>query len=413
MKKIIIIIAALILTFSFTAIAYSSELSYGIGILRKEVNMTKCSKAGGEVWFNATDFDKALGVKRIGAICIGKLPDRATGALLLGGEAVYSGQVITREEISSLCFMPAGTSELVIEFTFSDAKESSQEYLCTLNLLYEDNAAPVGENVTYTTKSNVELIQTLDCYDPDGDKMCYKLPSGTKRGRIKLLNENTGDFSYIPNGDFLGKDSFTYTVFDSYGNESEPITVSIIVRRNSSGIVYSDMLESKAHNAAILLAESGLMRGESIGGISCFYPEKAMTRAEFLRICMKINGFNSLDKGEVKTVFSDDDDIEPYDKPIVNEAYEDGVVLGKMTQGELCFLPNEPISIGEAINVLARFESKEFARSVFNYEQGYTEAYNILEKIGLNISYDVGNAEQLLTREIAADLLFEYKENKQ
>lgn len=133
-NRFLLLIVILFTVFATTVSAYSSELSYGISVLRNGVNMRKCSLSGEPCEFSPSDFESALGVKHISAICINSLPERSLGALTLCGKNVRKGQIISRAAVSELVFTPSSGNPSVVEFTFSDASDTSSIYTCTINL---------------------------------------------------------------------------------------------------------------------------------------------------------------------------------------------------------------------------------------------------------------------------------------
>jgi VCBS repeat-containing protein len=63
--------------------------------------------------------------------------------------------------------------------------------------------------------------------DPDGDTISAQLVTGPSNGTLTLNSD--GSFSYTPNADYNGVDSFTYKATDSHNNLSAAATVSITV----------------------------------------------------------------------------------------------------------------------------------------------------------------------------------------
>jgi len=93
------------------------------------------------------------------------------------------------------------------------------------------NDAPVAANDAYTTDQDTPLTvptpgALTNDSDVDGDALSAALASGPLNG-VVVLNAD-GSFTYTPNADFNGADSFTYTVNDPVGL-SNVATVSITV----------------------------------------------------------------------------------------------------------------------------------------------------------------------------------------
>ena len=68
--------------------------------------------------------------------------------------------------------------------------------------------------------------------DPDGDPLTAALVSGPGNGSLALNAD--GSFSYQPNEDFVGQDSFTYAANDGTA-DSNVATVTITVGAGCDG----------------------------------------------------------------------------------------------------------------------------------------------------------------------------------
>ncbi|MFN5620728.1 MAG: Ig-like domain-containing protein [Flavobacteriales bacterium] len=90
------------------------------------------------------------------------------------------------------------------------------------------NDPPVADDDTYTTDEDVVLNGNVgdNDSDPDGDVIAYTLNQSTTNG--SLIFTVDGTFSYTPNAEFFGTDSFTYTACDPLG-ECDNATVTITV----------------------------------------------------------------------------------------------------------------------------------------------------------------------------------------
>jgi hypothetical protein len=105
---------------------------------------------------------------------------------------------------------------------------SSQAPEVTVTAYY----APAAASDAYATDEDAPLAVTApgvlgNDSDPNGDALTAELVSGTAHGSLTLNPD--GSFSYTPDPDFNGSDSFTYRVSD--GNlDSDPATVTIEVR---------------------------------------------------------------------------------------------------------------------------------------------------------------------------------------
>lgn len=59
---------------------------------------------------------------------------------------------------------------------------------------------------------------------------------------------------------------------DAEGNTAQPAAITIEIKKNKTGLTYSDMDGDPAHYAAIYLAQKGVMTGETIAAVRFSIP---------------------------------------------------------------------------------------------------------------------------------------------
>lgn len=214
------------------------------------------------------------------------------------------------------------------------------------------NSVPIAQNFEFSTYKNVAIQENLSAYDPDGDRISFRLVKTPARGAAEL-SEN-GLLTYTPYENKTGKDSFTYVAEDAFGNVSSPATVKVKIQKQKSRVVYADMTGHPAHRDAVRLAEEGVLVGQCLGGTYFFQPDDTMTREAFLTLAMAALGEEALPDASV-TGFSDDDAIAVWAKPYVASALKSGAVTGSMGDtGRAVFDPLSPITRGEATVLVNR-----------------------------------------------------------
>jgi len=97
------------------------------------------------------------------------------------------------------------------------------------------NNPPVAQDDAFTIPENTVLNGNVLANngsgadsDPDGDPLSTTLVTGTSNGAVNL--PANGDFTYTPNADFEGTDTFTYQLADGQGG-TDNATVTITVTR--------------------------------------------------------------------------------------------------------------------------------------------------------------------------------------
>ncbi|QSZ42755.1 tandem-95 repeat protein [Sulfurimonas aquatica] len=123
------------------------------------------------------------------------------------------------------------------------------------------NDAPVGITDAFGTYKNINLLinsASLLVNDSDVDGDTIVIESFTQPTNGSLVDNANGTYTYTPNSDFLGADSFTYTINDTF--ESVIVTVNLNVIINA-GLVATDdtasVLEDSSININVLLNDLG------------------------------------------------------------------------------------------------------------------------------------------------------------
>ncbi|MDP9331341.1 MAG: LamG domain-containing protein [Actinomycetota bacterium] len=103
------------------------------------------------------------------------------------------------------------------------------------------NSAPEAGDVAGSTTRNLATSVSLTGEDADSCELTFSVPAGSsKGGSVSGVtddtcvpgspNLDTAEVTYMPRADFVGKDSFTYKVYDGVFKESNLATVTIRVR---------------------------------------------------------------------------------------------------------------------------------------------------------------------------------------
>ena len=340
------------------ASALNKPISPALFILAEDTDMAMAALRGNVISFTDKDFCRAMNLSRIDSVTITQVPQMTDGELRVGKRLVSSGQTLKGAEISSLTYTPANANINNSSFRFS-VNGSPVDMVCKLYHLEKYNESPTlgSTHSNYTdvsTHRDVPLYGTLPSYDPEGDETVIEIVSYPDTGSLVLLNKYTGEYKFTPTVGQTGKDGFTYVARDKYGNYSAAGSVSLTVSRPKVSVTLADMQEHKGYNAALTMVENGIMSGTQVDNTTLFYPNKTVTREEFIVSAMNSLGMRDLAKVE-KTVFADDAKISENAKNYVGAAYELGFIKGELNEnGALCFDPDRPITKAEAACLLTR-----------------------------------------------------------
>lgn len=422
MKKAIIFsfcFLFLILTVSLSAFAAAGAsdplpISHGIYLLAEESGMAMAGVGTSPITFDADDFARAMNLSKVASITITETPPITDGELLIGSTVVSAPITVSAENISHMSY--TAKSDCKSSYFRFCVGESSYDLRCDLYMLDKSNSAPTLSTAPETclnvsTHKNITLYGTLPCYDPDGDETMIEIVSYPKYGSVIITDKYAGSYTYLPSENYTGKDSFCYVARDKYGNYSASRTVNLEINKQSTSVVYADMEDSPMYNAALSVTEAGIMSGTQIGGKSYFYPDKTVSREEFVVMAMNSIGITSVADSK-ETVFSDNGEISEQMRGYIATAYELGYINGSRVGDELCFLPDKAITRAEAAVIICNMidAATPTVTPVFkdsNEIPSYAvSAVNSLGYMGILTSSDgMISASSALTREQSAHIL--------
>lgn len=209
---------------------------------------------------------------------------------------------------------------------------------------YADGTAPVAQNLELCTYKNVTVSGKLSAFDSENDVVMYEITTPPVKGSVELCDD--GSFIYTPNKDKKGRDYFGYKALDAEGNRSQEATVIIKIEKQKKQVSYADMDGLAGEYYAAALSEAGIFTGENICGRYCFYPERTVTRGEFVSMCIRASG-EPIVCNVMSTGLSDDGSIPDWMKSYVMAS----VICGQEYENEV-FDADEGIGRTEALLLL-------------------------------------------------------------
>jgi hypothetical protein len=139
---------------------------------------------------------------------------------------------LTLDTDGSFTYTPDPDYHGIDRFTYRayDGEKYSNIATVVLNI-FGINDPPLATDDNYFTEKNTELTVTApgaleNDVDVDGDPLTAKLVAGPSHGVLELNSD--GSFTYVPNADFQGVDSFTYQANDGTA-DSNVATVTITI----------------------------------------------------------------------------------------------------------------------------------------------------------------------------------------
>lgn len=351
--------------------------------------------------FSGEDFDLDVPNPPDG-IFVTAVPDDGLARIRLGSRTIRVGDVLAVSSLESLRLQPvdpAGKEATLCYQPIHGACLGAPTRL-TVRIRSGKNEAPIASDSEFETYKNIPNDGKLKGSDPENAALIFRLEQPPKRGTVSLKED--GSFTYTPNKNKVGQDSFTFTVTDEAGNTSQPAAVKIQILKPTEAKEFADMENSSDCFEAMWLTEAGLSSGRNISGLHCFCPEDAVSRGEFLLMVMKLSGVEALEEQSV-SCFADCQ--ESWMQTHLSSAMAGGLITGEGSTEGLVFRPNDPVTKQEAAVMLQNMLRLPVPAAAYDCDCNAwsCEAVTALSAAGLSVESD----DAALTRTEAAKLLYE------
>ncbi|ETR65340.1 MAG: hypothetical protein OMM_14405, partial [Candidatus Magnetoglobus multicellularis str. Araruama] len=112
------------------------------------------------------------------------------------------------------------------------------------------NDPPTIEMAHFNLNEDTILTGTLKASDPDNDPLVFLITQQSQHGTVLMVNENTGEFQYVPQNDYSGADEFWVKVTDGT-LESQAQVVHLGITPVNDAPVLSDSMFSTFEDHSI------------------------------------------------------------------------------------------------------------------------------------------------------------------
>ncbi|MBR7010778.1 MAG: S-layer homology domain-containing protein [Oscillospiraceae bacterium] len=278
------------------------------------------------------------------------VPAPEQAELLLGSRVLRAGDAVSRSELSRIRVENRAGGESSLSYLPYEDGRLGEDCVLTFHLERSEDEPPValdGELETWRNLPNKGQLKATD--DGDGP-LRYTLTEQPRRGSVELAED--GSFTYSPQKNKVGEDSFRFTVSDEAGNVSAPATVKVTIRRPTDAKTFAD-LDRDQQFEALWLRETGLFGGETVSERLSFGPEQSVSRGDFLAMVMDLAGIDP-EIGLQAEAFADGEEAAAWLRPYLASALRRGLVRGERGAEGLVFRPNEPVTRSEAAALCAR-----------------------------------------------------------
>ena len=215
---------------------------------------------------------------------------------------------------------------------------------------------PEAQNAAYRTRVGETLHIRLGVVHPPvdgGHEFTLIGDESLRHGTLRHTGEG-GQYTYHPASPGMERFHFTVT---SNGVTSNPATVTITVEGHAEKplafLQYRDMVNHWAAFSAGRLASLDLLVGQKADNRYYFYPDKGISRADFLIWLSAVMGIEPTE--DASTLFADPD-IPPWLAGFVDAATNHGIIEGVAAHHPHItsfFYPHHPITRMEAIKMIS------------------------------------------------------------
>ena len=186
----------------------------------------------------------------------------SSNTLLIPNEGIsFSGSGSSRTIIVTPASGESGEATISILLNDGVRSESvSQSFSITVN------AIPVATSASVTTTEDHDASGTLQGSDLDGDSLSYSIVTPPQHGAVTLEGGNGPAYSYSPDDNYHGTDSFSYRVHDGAA-DSNTATISLTIDSINDVPLSFDSSDTADEDSDA----SGTLQGSDIDGDSLSY----------------------------------------------------------------------------------------------------------------------------------------------
>ena len=354
--------------------------------------------------FTSEDFS---GEDTLTGICVTELPEPGSGTVLLGQRVIRCGDILTAQQLSQMTFSPLYSEEdrsAVMTYLPIYEDRVAEPATMVLAIRGKEDLSPAAQDSALETYKNLPNEGILQAQDPEGEALTFSLVRKPKRGTVELRED--GSFTYTPKKNKVGVDSFTYTATDPAGNVSREATVTVQILKPNDARQYTDTAGSDCRFSAEWMRNTGLFVGEQIGSEQCFFPDKQVSRGDFMAMLVQVLELPLEETGH-EAIPSD---VPQWLRPYVAAAIRAGLTAG--VPARETFGAQEPVSGAEVAVMLQNALDLNISQQtleVMRQDTGKSEvpAWATVSLTAMEDNGIVLDANTMLTRSQAANILYQ------
>jgi len=160
-----------------------------------------------------------------------------------------------------ITFTPAANfnGEAGFDYTITDgAATATAHVVVTVDAV---NDAPMAADDNFTMDEDTVLNDTLSATDVDGDDLTFSGSGDTAHGAVVINTDGT--FTYTPDANYFGTDSFEFTVSDGELSDIGTITITITDIPDNAAPVAGDDAYEMDEDTVLNIAAPGVLNNDS------------------------------------------------------------------------------------------------------------------------------------------------------
>jgi VCBS repeat-containing protein len=212
----------------------------------------------------STDEDTALSIAAPGVLTNDSDVDGdPLSAVLVAGP---TNGTLTLNADGSFEYMPNADFSGSDSFTYKVSDGSSESGEATVAITVNPvNDGPTAADDAFSTDEDTELVIAApgvlgNDTDPEGDALTAVIGTGPTNGTVTMNAD--GSFTYTPNADFSGTDTFTYKASDGTADSAEA-TVTITVNAANDAPTAADDAFSTDEDTDLVIAAPGVLGNDT------------------------------------------------------------------------------------------------------------------------------------------------------
>ncbi|MEA4921407.1 MAG: Ig-like domain-containing protein, partial [Clostridiaceae bacterium] len=156
-----------------------------------------------------------------------------------------------------------------IKVTCDDGVDAASAYS---SWQYVSNAAPVAKASSVNTNEDTPLSGSVTATDADTeDTLTYTLVDDATNGEL-TFNTSNGSYTYLPDKDFYGSDTFTFKVYDGTAySEVKTVTITVAAENDVPVNTTAPLIDGTLKASQTLIADKGVWSDAETSAASLVY----------------------------------------------------------------------------------------------------------------------------------------------